>query len=164
MSNFSMEDLKKRIQEQTVVSMGMMMPEEHLKSLVDEAVTQFFDPKMRFRLNTDNASSYYASQRQTTADFLVSPFTLMVWEKLTPLVKAIIEEHFTNEIEKVREEVKKDAVSEEFKQKAAKSIAELIPHMAAYQAAESTALAVWKLKDQIQMVLAPHQIYFDPNQ
>lgn len=163
MTNFTMEDLKKKIQEQTVVSMGMMMPEEHLKELVDEAIEKFFDPTIKFHINTNNSYSYYDSQRRSTAESLVSPFTLMVWEKLTPIVKQSIDDYFNNETEKVQKDVTDNTISEDFKVKAGESIAKLVPHMAYFQASQSTMLAMTVLKEQIRQTLGPHQIFFDVN-
>lgn len=45
---FSMDDLKKRIEENVIASMGMLMPEETLTKLVNEAIERFFQATEKF--------------------------------------------------------------------------------------------------------------------
>lgn len=148
MSQFSMEDLKKRIQEQTVISMGMMMPEEHLKQLVDEAVTSFFDTTHQFAIVTEN-SNYYSSQRASQTRMTASPFTLMVWERVSKIAAKAIDEYFTQESTGVTEAIKSEVISDEFKHKAGQALAILAPSMARIESLQHLQVAIDLTKDKI---------------
>lgn len=147
MSQFSMDDLKKRIQEQTVVSMGMMMPEEHLKQLVDEAITGFFDKDAGFSVRESGWN--WDNNKTTEYKLKGSAFQVLVWQKVREVVSKAIDTYFHEEQSEISTKIS-ETVRTAIHEKVVVSVASIAPFMASTAALHATNMAVDQLHSQVK--------------
>lgn len=133
---FSMDDLKKRIEESVIVNMGMMMPEEALKELVTKAIDRFFSAQEKFTV-TRNHDNGYSSSRvpNVSCTMECSTFEMMVWNAIFPIVKEHLKkfvEDTNSELNKVVEETTNN-LNEKLKTLTLQNAVSVIPVMQEYR-------------------------------
>lgn len=90
---FSMDDLKKRIEKNVIANMGMLMPEEALTKLVNEAIERFFSSTENFTVTRNTDWGYSASKvPNVKCEIKCSTFEMMVWNTILPIVQKNLEQ------------------------------------------------------------------------
>lgn len=143
MSNqtYSMEDLRKRVEENAVATMGALMPPEHLSQLVNASIDKFFNDTEAYELyGTDNNSYGYTSS-QTKAKVKCTPFDLIVWRKIQPIVVDYLNEILGNEDNEIKASLAAEhaKIIDAIKSKTLTTAVKIAPHLQEYFALSNLA-------------------------
>lgn len=135
-TQFSMEDLKKRIEESVIVNMGMLMPQETLSKLVSDAIDRFFTATETFKVTRTSDHGWNAS-RVPNVDCTIkcSTFEMMVWDTIFPIVKNHLSEFIKDtesELNKTLQETTAK-LNEKLKTMTLQNAATMVPVMQEYR-------------------------------
>lgn len=109
-TQFSMEDLKKRIAEQTQSQFGALIPKEMFEGLIEESVKAFFEEPQRYGVKTiehpdDVRLDHWRRRKVDVLTHEMTPFRQMVWMRLQELVHVMIEDWMQANVVALREHV-----------------------------------------------------------
>lgn len=96
-TQFSMDDLKKRIAEQTQAQFGALIPKEMFEGLIEQSVKAFFEESRRYEVTTvdhpdDACKGHWNRRKVNVLSHEMTPFRQMVWLRLQEIVHPMIEE------------------------------------------------------------------------
>jgi len=90
---FNMDELKKRITEQTQASFGMLIPDDAFKDMVDKEIKAFFEVDS-LNVATERTGGGWGSHEKTDFRIAASPFRFHVWCKCNELIGKKLKEIF----------------------------------------------------------------------
>lgn len=159
---FSMEDLRKRVEENAVATMGMLMPEEALRELVMKAIDRFFTAQETFEFRDGHVSGYGWESRKTPSKHTIvcSNFELMVWTAISPIVKKHLAD-LTGEIDTEMTETlakARDEVSEKIRVSTISAALEVAPEIQKVKMLEAMNVGISNLTENIRSVMAQHRM------
>lgn len=154
MSNqaYSMEDLRKRVEENAVATMGALMPAEHLSQLVNASIDKFFNDAEAYELFSTENSSYGYTSSQTKAKVKCTPFDLIVWRKIQPIITKYLDEILSSENNEITASLEAEhaKIIDAIKSKTLVTAVKVAPHLQEYFALSNLAQSQNQLISMLQ--------------
>ena len=129
-TTFSMDDLKRRIAEQTQAQFGTLSPKEMFEGLIEQSVKAFFEESQRYGVKTidhpdDARKDHWNRRKVDVLTHEMTPFRQMVWMRLQELVHPMIEEWLQDNLEDLRLHVRSQLSGPELSKPFNQSIASM---------------------------------------
>jgi len=104
---FTLDDLKKRIAENTQAQFGALIPKEMFEGLIEESIKAFFENTQRYEVKEithpdDTRKHRYEQRKLSVLTEEMTPFRQMVWLRLKVLVAPMIDEWLAANVEHLR--------------------------------------------------------------
>ncbi len=156
MQNFSFDDLKKKIAEDTQSRFGALIPPEVFEGLVEKAVREFFETDTS---TYDVVSAYHSSEKIKS---VLSPFKLMVWQKVQSIVRPALEKWFEEHKQELQDQMTEHMKEPKFGTTLTGAVGPIATHMAQLQAMNAMAAAVQPYQMEVWRQLTGQGIHLPP--
>lgn len=153
---FSFDDLKKKIAEDTQSKFGSMIPPEVFEQLIERAVNEFFELEST---TYEVVRAYHTSEKITAT---LSPFKLMVWQKVKEIVRPALDKWFDEHKAALADQMAEHLKLPQFGSTLTGAVVPMATHMAQLQAIHALQASVHPYQMQVWQTLNQHGIGMTP--